>query len=201
MKTENSILMKQARESLVGNWPKVIGAFAIYMLASVSASAIPKSGGLISLLVSGPLALGLALFTLSFSRKNNPHIDQIFFGFKRFSFAFSAYFLVVMFTLLWVLLLIVPGIIASISYSMTFFIMSDDPSISPLEAIKKSKKMMYGYKMKYFTLQLRFIGWAILSVLTLGIGFLWLIPYVHITMAKFYDDLKSGGEEIEVVKI
>ncbi|GHT57847.1 hypothetical protein FACS18945_2990 [Bacteroidia bacterium] len=100
----------------------------------------------------------------------------------------------------WSLLLIIPGIIAAISYSMTFYIIADDPAISAMDAINKSKKMMYGYKMKYFCLSLRFLGWALLCILTLGIGFLWLMPYIQVTFAKFYDDLKAANTEEVVVE-
>jgi uncharacterized membrane protein len=96
---------------------------------------------------------------------------------------------------LWSLLLVIPGIIAALSYSMTFYIIADDPSIKPQDALKKSKAMMNGYKEKLFYLYLRFILLAMLCILTLGIGFLWLIPYIHITMAKFYDDI-NGNELI-----
>jgi uncharacterized membrane protein len=92
--------------------------------------------------------------------------------------------------LLWLLLLIVPGIIAAISYSQTFFILAEDNTIRPSEAIEKSKKMMDGNKLKYFYLCLRFLGLGLLCILTLGIGFLWLAPYIQVTNAKFYDDIK-----------
>ena len=75
------------------------------------------------------------------------------------------------------------------SYSMTFFIIAEDDLIGPLEAIKKSKQMMCGYKWKIFCLGLRFIGWALLCILTLGVGFLWFTPYMSVSFAKFYDDL------------
>jgi len=97
------------------------------------------------------------------------------------------------FILLWTLLLIVPGIIAAISYSMTFYIIADDNSIAAKEAIDKSKKMMDGYKWKFFCIGLRFFGLALLCVLTLGIGFLWLFPYIQVTVAKFYDDIKANS--------
>ena len=61
-----------------------------------------------------------------------------------------------------------------------------------MEAIDKSKAMMKGYKLKFFYLQLRFLGWALLCILTLGIGFLWLIPYAYVSMAHFYDDIKDN---------
>jgi uncharacterized membrane protein len=71
--------------------------------------------------------------------------------------------------------------------------LADDNSIKAMEAIDKSKKMMDGYKWKYFCLGLRFLGWALLCILTLGIGFLWLMPYMQVSMAKFYDDVKANS--------
>jgi len=96
-----------------------------------------------------------------------------------------------LFTLLWSLLLIIPGIIASLSYSQTYYILADDEKISAREAIKKSKKIMMGNKWKYFVLGLSFLGWFILSIFTLGIGLIWLLPYMNISMAKFYEDVKE----------
>lgn len=91
------------------------------------------------------------------------------------------------------ILFIIPGLIAALSYSMTFFIIADDNSIDGFEALKKSKQMMKGYKWKYFCLNLRFLGWLVLCILSLGIGFLWLIPYVQVTNANFYEDIKDSA--------
>jgi uncharacterized membrane protein len=88
------------------------------------------------------------------------------------------------------LLLIVPGIIAALSYSMTYFIIAENDSIGSLEAITKSKEMMRGNKWKLFCLCCRFLGWILLCILTIGIGFLWLYPYMMVSFAKFYDDIK-----------
>ena len=98
------------------------------------------------------------------------------------------------------LVFIIPGIIKAFAYSMTFYIMVDDKEIGANDAIEKSQKMMYGNKWKLFRLELRFFGWALLCILTLGIGFIWLIPYMQVTMVKFYDDIK-GGEVSETAKI
>ena len=96
------------------------------------------------------------------------------------------------FTFLWTLLLVVPGIVALMRYSQAWFIMADDPNIRPMEAIEKSKQMMDGHKWEYFVLGLSFIWWFLLCCVTLGIGLLWLIPYIQTTVANFYDDLKSN---------
>ena len=74
---------------------------------------------------------------------------------------------------------------------MTFYIMSDDHTLSAQDAIKKSKEMMKGNKLRYFLLILSFIGWYFLALFTMGIGFLWLVPYAQVTIAKFYDELKG----------
>jgi uncharacterized membrane protein len=73
---------------------------------------------------------------------------------------------------------------------MTFYIIADNESIKAEDALRKSKSMMEGYKLKLFNLCFRFFLLALLCILTLGIGFLWLIPFINITMAKFYDDIK-----------
>ena len=188
--------MQQARQSLSGKWGLAIGAFFVFVLICIIAGSVPKVGVLISLLVTGPLVLGIVIFSLAISRGTGAKFEQIFEGFNQFGRALVAYLLIALFTILWSLLLIVPGIIASLSYSQTFFIMADDGSIGVGDAIKKSKKMMYGYKWKYFCLKLRFLGWAILSILTLGIGLLWLLPYVQISQAKFYDDIKGPVQNV-----
>ena len=189
--TENVDLMKQAREALRGKWGLAIGTFLVYMLLVGAVNAIPFVGPVASLVVTGPMSLGVAIFSLSLARRQEAKLEQLFDGFQHFMTSMGAYLLMLVFIVLWTLLLIVPGIIAAISYSMTFFIISEDRSLDAMSAINKSKKMMYGYKWKYFCLQLRFLGWALLCILTLGIGFLWLIPYVQVTNAIFYDDIKN----------
>ena len=190
MSTENIDLMTMARESLKGKWGLAIGTFVIYILITSCAGSLGVSGSIISLIISGPFSLGAASFSLSISRGNEAKLEQIFQGFNRFVTALSAYLLIVLYVLLWTLLLIVPGIIAALSYSMTFYIISDAQSIKAEDALNKSKAMMDGYKLKLFYLCLRLFLLALLCVLTFGIGFFWLIPFVNITMAKFYDDIK-----------
>jgi uncharacterized membrane protein len=200
MNTENVTLLRAARESLKGKWGIAILTFLIYTLFTSATGSVASSGSnitfsLLNIIIGGPFALGAAIFSLSISRGKEPMLEQIFQGFNRFSDAFIAYLLVVVYVLLWTLLLIVPGIIVALGYSMTFYILADDPLIKPQEALRKSKAMMNGYKAKLFYLCLRFFLLALLCILTLGIGFLWLIPYVHVTMAKFYDDI-NGNELI-----
>ena len=82
---------------------------------------------------------------------------------------------------------------AAYSYAMIYFILAENDSIGPLEAIAKSKEMMQGNRWKLFCLGLRFWGWGIVCILTLGIGFLWMLPYLYVAFARFYDDLQACG--------
>ena len=197
MITANKDLMRQAREALEGKWGLAIGVALVYSLIAGAASAIfPGIGTIITLVISGPLALGVSGFFLGLSRRQEVKFSEMFNGFNHFVVALGAYLLMALFVFLWMLLLIIPGIIASIAYSLTFFILAEDPTISPMEALRKSKKMMYGYKWKYFCLGLRFIGWILLCLLTLGLGFIVLMPYIYASYAKFYDDVKANYVEV-----
>lgn len=190
MVKENAVLMAEARASLTGKWGLAVGTFVVYILIAIVLQLIPVAGAFASLLISGPFILGISFFSLSIARGEEARMDQLFDGFKDLR-SMITYLLMVLFVFLWMLLLIVPGIIMAIAYSQAFFILAEDESINPMDALRKSKEMMYGYKWKYFCLGLRFLGWALLCILTFGIGFLWLYPYIYVTYANFYDDIKE----------
>ena len=191
--THNRDLMIMARESLRTHWGLGIGAMLLYQVIIQSISAIPFLGMIAIIVISGPMTIGLYLIFISLARRTKAGIDQLFSGFNRFGTALAAYLLTSLYVLLWCLLLIIPGIIAAYSYSMTFFIIADDPSVTASDAIAQSKEMMQGNKWKMFCLVWRFFGWMLLCILTLGIGFLWLGPYMQMTMAHFYEDVRQQG--------
>jgi uncharacterized membrane protein len=186
MGTENSELRKRALEAIKGNWTTAIVGFVIYELLSGAGG-----GTGIILIIGGPLTLGMTFFSLAFVRKEQIEYDLLFKGFNNFGNSLLAYLFVTFFTMLWTLLLIIPGIIKGISYSMTFFIMADNPEIKPMDAIDKSMEMMHGYKMKFFMLNLLFFILVLLSGILLFIPLFWLIPYMYITYAEFYEDIKN----------
>lgn len=201
--THNRDLMKMARENLEGRWGICVGGTLLYLIVSWFLSlgvgfllghiVHPRAEYAASLLTSGPLTVGPYLFFLTVARRSDPSLGQLFAGFSSWRLLFistAAYVLVLVFICLWMLLLIVPGLIASYAYLMTFFIIADDPEIGPLVAIGRSKEMMKGNKWKLFCLFWRFFGWALLCILTCGIGFLWLGPYLTTTMALFYEDVR-----------
>ena len=88
---------------------------------------------------------------------------------------------------------LVPAIRATFAYSQVFFVLAEDPACGALESSRRSKKMMDGFKWKYFCLGLRFLGWFILGALTCGIGFLWIAPYLMASYAHFYDDVRANA--------
>lgn len=130
---------------------------------------------------------------LKFLRTNGEEIkfEELFEGFHDYARIFTTLFLKGIYIFLWMLLLIVPGLIKNYSYALTEFILKDEPELSGNVAIEKSMKMMEGHKMDLFLLDLSFLGWIILGVLSFGIGMLWVTPYMETARAAFYEDRKA----------
>ena len=119
-------------------------------------------------------------------------------GFGNWGHHVSGMLLVTVFTFLWTLLLIIPGIVKGLAYTLTPFILKEKPELSPNEAIELSMKMMDGHKWDFFLLCLSFIGWYLLSIFTLCIGLLWVMPYQYTTIVAFYEDVKAEYESKQV---
>lgn len=176
---------------------KVLLCFAVILLVGFAEGMInlvPVMGGVATLVLSGPIAISLAYVFIQLVKKDKkPEIDDLMVGFKDDNFlrGLVGYLEYVIFTFLWSLLFIIPGIIKSIAYSQMFYIMAEDPDIEAGDAMKKSMKLMKGHKMDYFLLQLSFIPWYLLCLLTFGILYIWVAPYVAATNAAFYKEISS----------
>ncbi|MDD5094291.1 MAG: DUF975 family protein [Dehalococcoidia bacterium] len=190
----NKDIMAEARISLSGRWWLAVGTAAVLLIILVAADFL----WIAALVITGPMYVGWAAFSLAISRSQEARLAQIFGGFNRFLVALGAYWLYFIIVLLWSILLIVPGVIAALSYSQIYFIIANDRSIGPMQAMRKSKEIMGGHRWKLFCLLLRFIGWFLLCILTLGIGFLWLIPYITVSCARFYDDINMEREPVSM---
>ncbi|MGM7635253.1 DUF975 family protein [Bacillus sp. Hm123] len=205
-------IKKDARDALAGNWGIAV---VLMLIMFVFAGIVPMifdviavggfenwvyqtgtsmEGDLFSLFISFvmiPFSISaMYWFFLHLVRGKRQSVGDVFSIYANIGLAFKTIvvsILIGIFVFLWSLLLIIPGIIKSLSYSQTYFIMKDHPELSMLEAITESKRRMKGYKWSYFVLYLSFIGWAFLALFTLGIGYLWLAPYVQASMAAFYD--------------
>ena len=195
----NSKLKAKALQQLKGNWQEPVLLTLVFMLAFLGISAlefIPLIGFLIQTLLGPVLAAGYLIAILSFYRGDKSNLISKMFepiqtGYVRY---LGTMLLAGLYTFLWMLLLIVPGIIKLLSYMMTPFILKDNPEIEYNKAIKMSREMMSGHKLKLFLLFLSFTGWLILGVLTLSIGFLWILPYLYTTLAAFYEERMASFE-------
>jgi uncharacterized membrane protein len=184
----NTELREAARNQLKGRWLEAVGLTLIYGIIMAVSSAIVGIGEFI---VGGPLMLGWTGYYSRKARGEEAQIENLFEGFNRFGSAFVLFLLQVVFIALWTCLFIVPGIVKCFSYSMAFFILRDNPGMSALDAITMSRNMMNGYKGKLFALMLSFIGWWFLCLFSFGIGYFWLCPYMFLSYANFYEELKK----------
>ena len=183
------------RQALAGRWgTAVLGTLLLMALNSVPILTFTflfentdYISNLYSMLVSGPLTLGYITFILALFRRKNTSPIEVFYGFERFGKALGLMLLINVLVLLWSLLFIIPGIIASFRYALCFYILADHPEMGILDIIRESKRLMYGNKWKLFCLELSFIGWFLLGLLTAGIGFLWVMPYISAATAGFYE--------------
>ncbi len=145
--------------------------------------------GLITLILGGVVSVGYCTYRLHLHDGKPADFRDLFAHMNNFSQAFIMRFMSVLFTVLWSLLLIIPGIMASYSYAMAPFLMAEDPELSGMDAIRRSKELMYGHKWQLFCLDFSFTGWNLLSALTLGIVGLFVTPYHSQSHASFYRGL------------
>lgn len=162
------------------------GAIYITLIALVTAA--------VYFVLSSVISVGYAKFNLDFiDRQKEPELSTVFGYFPHWKTAAVASLLQSLYVFLWSLLLVIPGIMAGYSYAMTNYILSEHPEMEPREAIARSKEMMDGNRWRLFCLQFSFIGWNLLSGLTLGIGNLWLNPYKQVATAAFYREVSGSG--------
>ena len=180
-------LKNRAKQSLTGNWGAAILGLVIY---GAIVSLLSTTG--VGSFVTGLVSLGYISLYLSILRGKTPTFEgSISAVTENIGTKFVSTLLVMLYTFLWSLLFIIPGIIKSYSYAMTPYILLDRPELSATDAIKESEKMMDGHKMDLFILDLSFIGWVLLSMLTCGILVLYVEPYMMATKAAFYLELKG----------
>ncbi len=147
--------------------------------------------GIATFILAGPISMGYAKYNLNLADDNDPQFSDLFSQFHRFGEGFLLNLLTNLFIILWMLLFIIPGIMAAFSYSMAPFILYENPGMTAREALGASKELMKGNRFRLFCMELSFIGWGILSVFTLGIGSLFLTPYMEAAHAVFYREIKD----------
>ena len=189
--TKAKDLRRRAWEKLRGKWGTMAVATLIYVLilGTCSALSLIYIGGIAALLLTGAFVLGLSGMALLVARNQSVRTENLFGGFKNYGSSLALYLLCAIFTFLWTLLFIIPGIIKSLSYSMSYFVLADFPDMPANQARKRSMELMRGHKWRLFCLCFSFIGWLLLTVLTLGILSFWIIPYMMTAQAEFYREI------------
>ena len=177
-----------------GSYTGVLSSLSItsltYILGAVMAiTSLIIIVGLVQYVIGSFVSLGLIQYNLDLIDGRDAEFSQIFSKAPMFGKAFWLRLRMSIFTFLWSLLLLIPGIIKAYSYSMAGFILTENPEMTAKEAMEVSEKMMVGNKWRLFCLQFSFIGWNILGVLSLGIGMLWVTPYQNAAVAAFYDEI------------
>ena len=197
-----------ALANLEGNWGTAAIAALIFYFLTMGLDwgvTTPMGGNMtmsystsgILTLIFLPLSWGFSVFFLRLIRGEELGYGRLFDGYKDFLRIFLAEFLMTLLIAIGLCLLIVPGIVLASGLLMTDFILKDDPEISAIDAMKKSWEMTKGHKADLVGFFFSFFGWFLLCLLTLGIGFIFLTPYMQTSLAHYYEDLKvEKGEDL-----
>lgn len=157
--------------------------------------------GILSFLIGGTVSLGHSRYLLNQFDRRPLSVRDLFSQFYQFGNGFCLHLLTTIYTTLWSLLFVIPGIVASYRYAMAPFILAEHPEYTAGEAIRASREMMRGYKLELFLLDLSFLGWIFLSFFTLGIGSLFLAPYRAAAYAAFYRTLSPASNIIDAQQV
>lgn len=200
----NSLLRREARSVLEKSWNfsallTLIFFFFVFLVEftrilleeNAQSPYCYVAIGIVYLLIS-PFFWNFTTVFLQLYRSNAAKSNRMLFkGYRRMWSSFITMLQAYVYIILWSFLFFVPGITKLYSYAMVPYIMLDNPDMRYGKAVRESRRMMKGYKFKLLILHLSFTGWFILSLLSFGIGLLWLIPYIYTSEALFYEDIKK----------
>lgn len=204
-------IKKSARENLKGKWHLIILITMLYSIVGLVWNLIPdrmnnwdSSFDVINIIVDSLLIFGYISIILNISRGNSIDISMLFKGCSKFIKALGIKILMLIYITLWSFLLVIPGFIAAISYSMAYYIWVDNPEIGVNEAITRSKELTDGHKLEIFQLLLSFIGWILLALspaliiniwfpqlfsFVWSLGMIFVEPYMAVSLATMYNKL------------
>lgn len=197
-------LKANAKEQLRGKWAVAIGTVLVANIlidSDVMYKVSEKFGliglsiscSLISLFLGGVISVGICKFLLDMTTKREePRFETLFSQFNIYLKTLGLNILITLSVCIGTILFIVPGIIVGLMFSQSYYILSEDPSKSITQCIKESVDMMNGHKWDLFYLELTFIGWWLLTAITVGIAGLWVAPYVKVTETNFYLSIKNN---------
>ena len=176
-----------------GKW--MMALLVVFLFSVILSFASSITFYIATLIIIGPLSIGLSRFFLNLSRGGEAKLEKLFSGFEDgFEQNLLIGLMVYLFTFLWSLLFIIPGIVKGYAYSMAYYVKCDNPSLNWKQCIDESQRIMKGKKWKLFCLDLSFIGWIIVGSFVCGIGTLWVEPYMQAARTSFYESIKESTE-------
>ena len=184
-------LKSAAKEQIKGKIGLLFIVFIIVAAITAACSAVPVVGWFATIIVSPAFQISLCMMYLSLTKGEEISVGDIFKGFNITGKAIWLSIITAVYTFLWTLLLIIPGIVKSFAYAMAPYILADEPELTASEALAKSQRIMDGHKFDLFVLYLSFFGWALLGTVTLGLAYIYVIPYMNATIANFYNSIKE----------
>lgn len=187
-------LMRKARTLLEPHWILAIGVCLANAVMVAAPAELDNYGEIVSLLLAGPLQLGLCFFFLNLVKGKETRFELLFEGFKPLLTVLLAYAIITALTVIGLILLLVPGIVVALGFSMTYYIIAEDPEISFQTALEQSWKLTDGYKMELLELNLRFIPWYLLGLLCFIVGVFAVVPWHNTTLTLYYQYLKENAE-------
>lgn len=190
-------LKAAAKSQIKGNIGMLFLCFLIIFGIGLACGFIPMVGSLASFLVTPPLSVGLCMVYLGLTEGKKAEVGTLFKGFQVFGKSIWLSVLIYVFTFLWSLLFVIPGIVKTYSYSMANYVLADNPEMTAREALRESKEIMKGHKWELFVLHLSFILWNLLGVITIGLAYIYVIPYMSASVANFYQKIKRQPQVVE----
>ncbi len=186
----NQEIRQFASVMLKGNWSMAVLVALVYgVITSFTSCNFP-----LVLVVYAPMMLGFIKMMLGYVRgTERMEVEGIFSAFDSTYYwkSMGLYLLQGIYTFLWTLLFIIPGIVKYCSYFFAPYILADNPTMTAEESICRSMQIMEGHKMQLFMMLLGYVLLATLSSLLLFIPMLWIFPYYQVTLAKFYEEVKA----------
>lgn len=184
-------LKAMAKEHINGNVVTMFITAIVISLVGAACGLVPVIGWMATIVIFPALTLSVTNMYLKMTKKEEVNVGDVFSKFNQADRACWLNIIQQFFLVLWTMLFIIPGIIKSYSYSMSFYILADHPELTAREALSRSKEIMKGHKFELFILKLSFFWWYILGSITFGLAYIYVVPYVNATVANFYNSIKG----------
>ncbi len=188
-------IKNRAKELLNAKYGIVMPCVLFSILLPLIITTINEESGLLTFIALSPIPFGLASVMLKVQRGKRAAFEDLFSGYSKYFFNTLLLNAVIsLLSILGAVLLVVPGIIIALRYSMSWFILADNPEMGFREVMRRSRELMDGRKEELFFFILSYLGWFILSLLTGGVLFiLYVGPYLYLALAGYYLNITENN--------